>query len=253
MLKGRFDIVRGDQFKSALPGIDAITIAPVKNKTDGAVFINIVPLRRNEQGKRIALDTTQLMEDGRLVGGLGPRMRGITKAQLLREVIDVMEAAGLGTYPTYNADVEILPGDAPIAPAGPEREPFKGIEHVHDPRREAFLRQQEGALFMFKTRGSRGFGGMYVYVFEGGLFVDSELTEYAAFIFRQPEGARIIRDPNMPSPKDPEAFTAWVQQQPWFPPLRMPRTEAKDSGIAIRIPHQGNWEPRIQTVVDALK
>jgi hypothetical protein len=252
ILKGRFDIVRGDQFTSTLPGIDAITIAPI-TKEDGSAFINIIPLRRDDRGVRTALDTTQLFEDGRLVGRLGPRMQGITKAQILREVLDIMEAAGLGTYPAYNANVEILPGEVVVTPTRPEPEPFKGVEHAHDPRREAFLRKQDGALFMFKTRGSRGFGGMYVYVFEGGLFVDSELTDYAAFIFKQPEGTRIARDPNMPSPKDPEAFTAWVQQQPWFPPLRTPRTEAWKSGVAEHMPHRGAWEPRIQAAVDTLK
>lgn len=245
VLKGRFDLVRGDQFASTITGVDAITIAPVTKK-DGAAFINIVPIRSGEQGKRVTLDTVQLLEDGRLVGKFGPRMRGITKTQVLREVLDIMEAAGLGAYPTYNADVEILPGETAVTPGGDE--PFKGIEHVHDPRREAFLRRQEGAMFMFKTKGSRGFGGMYVYAFDRFLYVDSELTENAAFFFDQ--AAPIEHDPNMPPPSDPKAFTAWVQQQPWFAPLRMPRTDAWKAGVAQRITHSGAWETRIQGEID---
>jgi|GEM_PF-4673331 len=246
-LKGKFDLIRPDQFTSHLPGVAALTISRVEAKDGLVPLLNITAIGTDKNGRRITLDTVQLNERGTLVGRLGPRMEGITRAQILREVLDTFESAGLGAYPTYNVDIEVLPGEVEVKPTDGEKS-FKGIEHLHDPRREEFLRKQDGALFMFKGSGQRGFGGMYVYVFDRFLFVDSERTDYAAFFFDLKEP--IARDPAMPSPRDPKAFEGWLQQQPWFPPLRMQRTEAWKSGNAVRKFHSGDWERRMQEEID---
>lgn len=245
VLKGRFDIVRPDVFMSDLPGIDRIVISKVENPDGKVPVLTITPMYTTAEGKRHTLDSFQITESGKLVGKFGPRMQGVTKEQIFDDVLRIFDASGLGTYPTYNVDIEILPDTIDTQPGV---EPFKGVEHAHDPRREQFLRSQQGALFMFRCAGQHGFGGMYVYVFDRFLYVDSELTENAAFFFDQREP--IQRDPAMPSPNDPKAFTAWVQQQPWFSPLLMQRKDAWKSGTGIRKFHSGEWEQRIQSEID---
>ncbi|MFH1430276.1 MAG: hypothetical protein ABIG71_01975 [Candidatus Uhrbacteria bacterium] len=258
VLKGKFDVVVGNQWDVSLPGSDivAITVSPVRQGKEVPV-INVTPIRivENEKGeeRRMASGTFQITPNGGFVGKLPRALEGVvTKEQILHEALGIFETIGLGVFPSFETDAAILPDTIEKGEGG---ESWKGIDHARDPKRVEFIRRQKGALFMFEGSGKRGLSGVPVFVFDSFIFVGSERKEFAAFIFDLDDGITPEMIADMPKQNDPKAFTEWLQQQPWFPLLKQQRKEARAAlktgtihGTVMT--HQGNWEENIQQAID---
>lgn len=247
VLKRKFGLVRGVSFRSDLPRVEAISVVPgpIKAGATAPETLYVIPYYVTPDGKE-RHETFTLTADGTLLAKLPKTFReqGISNDAVLREIIERFERLGLNSWRNVNIDI-LPPGEWPGSVGGSEAEPKKGwYPPWVDDRRLEFIRTQKGFLFGFTNTDKGGFLSYHVAVFPTFLVLDHPETHNALFVLDIPpiDTAQL--------PQTEEETDEFVRHQPWAEWLVKSKGELKNHGGAAREVHSGDWQVRVQALID---
>lgn len=240
VLKGKFGMLIGGNFRSELAGIESVSIIPpeLKEGQTEPESLNIVVWYKgkNEVERNV---TMSLKNNGDFFGKLPPPLnKQITKEGLLREILQNYETIGLEQW--VKVDFDIFPPGSREETEGTGGPKKDSMPSVIDPKRIAFIEQQQGFLFGFANSEKGGFDGYRAFVFRSFVFLEHPMTQNGAYFLEIP-----VIDQNE-IPKDPQKIADWIKKQSWAEILRTGRMEARKKGASVRVHSGESWEKRMQ-------
>ncbi len=258
VLKGRFHRIPPGSFQSELSGVSSITVVPVPQKEHPSFNVTLNYETKSNQTRHA---TFTMFDDGVLSGRV-PSDLGVSKEEIKREVIRIMETIRLDFW--HVMDIDILSG-ADVGEHEEEEEGLKdggrgsGKEGI-DPKRLAFLEQQQAALFGFVGRG--GFNGYIAVAFQNPTsresFVVLENQEMGNAVYIVPLEEPVAEDPKMLEKLKkgavPREELDTIIERVWIPIAEKAptRQQLRRKCGATRIFHSGlDWMAREQEVIDS--
>lgn len=239
LLRSKFGLVSGIQWKSAVKGLDTVSLIPgpvAKGKTAPELLYVIANFI--VKGRRTS-ETFTLTSNGELMNPVPRALKeqGVTREAIFSEVLDTLEKMDIGFWRKVGVDI-LPPGEGGILGDVIEEEVRGGGgPSVVDPRRLELVRSQRGALFGFTNPARGGFASYHAVVFPDFVLLEHPKTHNAAFFLDIPS----IGTDQPPSAEETEA---WIRRQPWAPLLSKPRGEIRKQGVTV-VEHKGKWEDRL--------
>lgn len=239
LLKGKFGLVSGIEWKSAVEGLDTVSLipGPVANGKTAPELLYVIA-NFLVKGRR-AHETFTLTKNGDLMNPVPRALKeqGVTREAIFREVLETLEQMDIGFWRKVGLDI-LPPGEGGVLGDVIEDEKKGGGgPSVEDPRRLELVRSQRGALFGFTNPARGGFASYHAVVFPGFVLLEHPMTHNAAFFLD-------ISSIDTDQPPTPEETEAWIRRQPWAPLLSKPRGEIRKQGVTV-VEHKGKWEDRL--------